>query len=314
MADRDNVRRIGGLNEQLADDRENPATEQRMLFALEQLGDDHFRAQPFPSNLLRLYGGQVVAQALAAIQRTAPPSRPVHSCHAYFVRPGGTHRPIDFYVTRDRDGRSFSARRVAVEQDGKLILSMSASLQDREEGPHQQHPMPDVPSPESLTSMADLVAAVGDALPRRHWPFWRREALFDWRPVEPFRIKSCPAETSHRHFWVKLKTSLGDDPAEHQRFLAYASDLHILHAGLAPLGVGWADDHLQTASLDHAIWFHDDRFRVDEWLLYAIESPNSGHARTLGRGMIFTADGRLVATVAQEGLIRLLPTPRLDMI
>lgn len=308
------MQRARSLNERLPDDREDPATEQRMLFDFETVGDDHFRVQPFPSNLLRLYGGQVVAQALAAIQITAPASRPVNSCHAYFVRPGDTHLPIDFRITRDRDGRSFSARRVAVEQDGKLILSMSASLQDREDGPHQQHPMPDVPSPQTLTSMSDLVAAVGDDLPRRHWPFWRREALFDWRPVERFRISNSPPDTSHRHFWVKLKTCLGNAPAEHQRFLAYASDLHILHAGLAPLGVGWADDHLQTASLDHAIWFHSDQFRVDEWLLYALESPCSGNARTLGRGMIFTADGRLVATVAQEGLIRLLPTPRLDMI
>ena len=131
--------------------------------------------------------------------------------------------------------------------------------------------------------------------------------------MERFRIFDTPPESSRRHFWLRMKTPLGDDQAEHQRFLAFASDLHILHSGLAPLGIGWADDHLQTASLDHAIWFHD-RFRVDEWLLYALDSPFSGGARTLGRGTVYTRDGRLVATVSQEGLIRLLDTPRTNML
>ena len=314
MADSDIRTQGDALNGARRDDQESAASERALLFAFDEVRPDHFRTTPFPSNLLRLYGGQVVAQALAAVQRTAPAGRAVHSCHAYFVRPGDIHRPIDIIVTRDRDGRSFSARRVAVEQDGKLILSLSASLHDGEEGPHQHVAMPDVPPPDDLPSLADRIASFGDALPRRHWPFWRREALFEWRPVQPFRLGAVPVESSHRQFWVKLKAPLGDDLAEHQRFLAYASDLHILHAGLAPLGVNWADDHLQTASLDHAIWFHDPAFRVDEWLLYAVESPFSGNARSVGHGKMFTADGRLIATVAQEGLIRLLPTPRLDMI
>ena len=288
---------------------DDPAIERRALFAFETKGVDRFRALPFPSGLLRLYGGHAVAQALAAVQRTAPPGRPVASCHAYFVRPGDTDAPIDFTVSRDRDGRSFSARRVAVEQGGKLILSMSALLHEAEDGPRQQFPMPEIPPPEKLRPMSDWIAEIGDALPRRHWPFWRRDSLFDWRPVEPFRILESPVESSRKHFWVRLKAPLGDDPAEHQRFFAYASDLHILHAGLAPIGIGFADDHLQTASLDHSIWFHD-RFRVDEWLLYALDSPATMGARALGRGNVFTADGRLVASVAQEGLVRMLATPR----
>ena len=136
-----------------------------------------------------------------------------------------------------------------------------------------------------------------------------RVAPFPFAGVEPFRILESTVESSRKHFWVRLKTPLGDDPAEHQRFFAYASDLHILHAGLAPIGIGFADDHLQTASLDHSIWFHD-RFRVDEWLLYALDSPATMGARALGRGNVFTADGRLVASVAQEGLVRMLATPR----
>jgi acyl-CoA thioesterase II len=292
-------------------DRESAATERAALFAFVEMGEDHFRAMPFPSGLLRLYGGQVVAQALAATQRTVQSGRLAHSCHAYFASPGDVNIPLDFRVTRDRDGRSFSTRRVIVEQQGTLILTLSASFHDQEDGARQQLPMPDVAPPESLRSMAELIAEAGDTLPRRHRPYWRREALFDWRPVEPFRILTSPPESSRKHFWLRFKGRLSDDPAEHQRFLAYASDLHILHVGLSPLGLAWADDHLQTASLDHAIWFHDD-FRADEWLLYALHSPASSGSRSLGRGTLFTADGRLIATTSQEGLIRLLPTPQID--
>lgn len=298
----------------MADNETGDATtERKMLFALESVGGDHFRAAPIPSGLLRLYGGQVVAQALAAAQRTGPPDRLVHSFHAYFVRAGDTRRPIDFHVSRDRDGRSFSARRVMVEQDGQLILSLAASMHAREDGPRNQLAMPDVAPPEGLRSMADYIADVGDALPHRHRPFWRRDHLFDWRPVEPFNILTAKPDSSPRHFWMKLKSPLGSDPAEHQRFFAYGSDLHILHAGLAPLGVGWASDYLQTASLDHSIWFHD-RFRSDDWLLYALDSTAAAGARTLGRGTVYTRDGRLVATVAQEGLIRMLAEPRTRML
>lgn len=291
----------------------DPAVERDMLFTFDEVGPDHYRAQPIPSHLLRLYGGQVIAQAVAAIQRTALPDRTIHSCHAYFVRPGRIDRPIDFIVSRDRDGQSFSARRVVVEQDGQIILTMSASLHIHEDGLRHQLPMPDVPGPEGLRPMSGYIAEVGDALPVRHWPFWRREHLFDWRPVEPFRIFNEDPESSVRHVWFRFNGSLGDDLTEHQRFFSFVSDLHILHAGLIPLGVGWADDHLQTASLDHAIWFHD-QFRVDEWLLYTLDSPAAAGARTLGRGVVHTANGRLVASVAQEGLIRILDVPRGDIL
>lgn len=287
----------------------DPAVEREMLFAFDTVGPDHFRTAPIPSRLLRLYGGQVVAQAVAAIQKTALPDRSIHSCHAYFLQPGSIDRPIDFIVSRDRDGRSFSSRRVVVQQDGNIILTMGASMQVREDSRHHQFQMPDVPGPEGLRPMTDYVAEIGDALPRRHWPFWRRQHLFEWRPVERFRIFDEEPGPSIRHIWFRFRGTLGDDPAEHQRFFAYASDLHILHAGLVPLGIGWADDHLQTSSLDHCIWFHDD-FRVDEWLLYALDSPAAAGARALGRGLVYAADGRLIASVMQEGLIRVLDKPR----
>ena len=238
----------------------------------------------------------------------------MHSCHAYFVRPGDIDRPIDFAVSRDRDGRSFSARRVTASQDGRLILTLAASFHDPEDGPRHQAAMPDVPAPETLPAMDDLIAGA-----RRPAAAAPPAVLAAAQPVRLAAGAAFPAaclprpRQGGRRFWFRLRGTLGDDPAEHQRYLAYASDLHILHAGLAPLGISWADDHLQTASLDHSIWFHD-RFRVDEWLLYAVDSPFAGGARALGRGLIFAADGRLVASVAQEGLIRLLDTPRPDML
>lgn len=281
-----------------------------MLFDLAEVAPDHFRARAIPSSLLRLYGGQVVAQALAAVQRTATPDRWVHSCHAYFVRPGRLDHPIDLFVDRDRDGRSFSARRVRVMQDGELILNMAASLHVPEAGYDWHLPMPEgLPGPEQLSSMSEQVRAAAAKLPEKLRPFWLREHLFDWRPVEPFKMFNGAPEPARRHFWIRKKRKLGDDWAEHQRFFAYVSDLHILHTGLLPLGLGWAEPTLQAASLDHAIWFHRE-FRVDEWFLYALDSTASVGARSLGRGTVYDRQGRLVASLTQEGLLRVLPQSR----
>ncbi|MBB4632398.1 acyl-CoA thioesterase [Sphingosinicella soli] len=280
-----------------------------MLFAYEDAGKDRFRTAAIPSELVRLYGGQLIAQALGAMQKTVSPEKTAHSFHAYFGRPGHIDKDLDFAVLRDNDGRSFSTRRVTVTQDGAVILTASASFQVGEDGPRHQFPMPDVPPPEGLRPLHDYVAEAADRLPVRHRPFWLGQHQFEWRPVEPFRIFSGGPPTAGPHYWLKLKARLGDDEAEHQRYLTYVSDLHILHAGLAPLAIGWADDHLQTSSLDHALWFHD-RFRVDEWLLYTLDSPAAGGGRALGRGTLHASDGRLVATVSQEGLIRVHETPR----
>jgi acyl-CoA thioesterase-2 len=191
-------------------------------------------------------------------------------------------------------------------QADRLILSLAASLHDEEVGPTQQAEMPDVPPPEALISQDDVIREAMPYLPAHRHPFWDRDLGLEFRSVEPFVTFEPPHAPARRHFWMKVKLPLGDDPALHQQMLAYMSDLYLMHTGLGPLGIGWADAHLQDASLDHAIWFHQ-RFRADEWLLYAMDSPYAGGARTLGRGTVFTRDGRVVASVAQEGLIRVPP-------
>jgi len=274
------------------------------LFAFEDVALDRFRVAASYGPLARLFGGQVLAQALAAAQRTVADDRPANSCHAYFVRPGDPAKAIDFAVHRDSDGRSFSARRVAVTQGETLILNLSASFHQPEAGPEQQFAMPDVPPPESLPAQDDVIAAAIPDMPPHRYAFWNRDIGIDFRAVEPFVTVAPPKVPPKRHFWLRLKQSIGGTQAEHQRMLAYVSDLYLMHTGLLPLGIGWADHHLQDASLDHALWFHQP-FRVDDWLLYAMDSPFTGGARTLGRGTIFSRDGRLVASAAQEGLIRM---------
>lgn len=273
------------------------------LFAFEQIGPDQFRAPAHPTPLARLFGGQVVAQALAACQRSVE-GRNAHSCHAYFIRAGVPEQPLDFAVERDTDGRSFAARRVVVKQAGRAILTMSTSFHADEDGASHHLLMPAVPAPDEIAPESERISAVADRLPERHQPFWLNDMGFDYRVVEKTDAFAFPSTPARRNVWMKLRHRIGDDIGEHQRLFAYASDLYMMHTGLLPIGLGWADPRLQDASLDHAIWFHD-RFRVDEWLLYALDSPAAGHARTLGRGLVFTQDGRLVASAAQEGLIRM---------
>lgn len=276
------------------------------LFDFEQVAPDSFRAAATGGPLLRLFGGHVLAQALSAAQRTVAPGRLANSLHAYFIRPGLPDLPIDFTVTRYADGRSFSSRRVEAMQGGKIILCLTASMHDEEPGAVHEIAMPDVPPPDALTPQDDIIAEALPHMPALRYPFWNRDLGIDFRAVEPFVTVDPPASPSRRHFWVRIKDRLGDDPAEHQPMLTYFSDLYVMHTGLGPLGVSWADHRMQDASLDHALWFHQ-RFRADEWLLYAMDSPYAGGARTLGRGTIFARDGRVVASVAQEGLIRILP-------
>ncbi len=282
----------------------------KALFDFERVSGDHLRLRPTHSPMARLYGGQVVAQALAACQQSVSADRFANNCHANFIRAGDPALPLDFNLNRDSDGRSFSARRVTVSQQGRVILTMSASFHVPEPGGHHQFAMPDVPGPEGLATQADILAGVADRLPARHKAFWLRESLFEYRPVERFHVFDPPVEAPRRHIWMRCVRPMGDDRAAHQRLLAYVSDLHILHTALAPFGRTWADPALQDASLDHSIWFHDHG-RVDDWLLYVLDSPYAGFARGLGRGLIYAADGRLLASVAQEGLIR-FPTVRKD--
>lgn len=278
------------------------------LFDYEQRGRNRFRTAATTSQMQRLYGGQVIAQALDAARRTVEEDRLCHSLHGYFVRPGNPRRPIDLAVASDADSRSFSARRVTARQDGALIFSLSASFQRPSAGPSYQTAMPQVPDPDSASSQSLVIREISEQLPQWAHPFWLNEQAVEYRFCEPFHVFHHPPESPVRHVWMRVRMGLPDSPYVHQRLLAYASDLHIMHGGLLPLGIGWADSNLRTASLDHAIWFHD-RFRADEWLLYDLDSDFAGSARTLGKGRVFSRDGRLVATVMQEGLARITEEP-----
>lgn len=253
----------------------------------------------------RLYGGQVIAQALEAARRTVDEDRLCHSLHARFLRAGDAPKPIDLAVARDTDSRSFSSRRVTARQDRALIFSLNASFQRPSDGPAHSAAMPDVPSPEHLPSQESYIAQIENDLPVWAKPFWVHEQAIEYRFCEPLHSFRHAPEPPVRHVWMRAPVRLPDMPYVHQRTLAFASDMHILHTGLLPMGVGWADGDLRTASLDHAIWFHA-AFRADDWLLYALDSDFTGSARTLGRGRVFDREGRLVATVMQEGLARLL--------
>lgn len=288
---------------------DDPEAERRLAYSFQQIAEDHFRVAPVPSGLLRLYGGMVLSQCLAAARLTVAQDKNAHSLHAYFLQPGLVDRPIDFIVTRESDGRSFSNRLVRVLQDDAPIMNMMASFKTPEPSGRHGFAMPDAPAPESLRSLADLVADFGDRLPERHRPFWRRRQQVDWRPIGHFPFDEREVRPPARSFWFRFNSTTDGPLHVQQRLLAYASDLHIFHTALGPLGIGWANDFLQSSSLDHAIWFHDD-FRVDEWMLYVLDSPAASDALALGRGTIFRQDGTLIATVTQQGLARMLESKR----
>ncbi|KQM21048.1 acyl-CoA thioesterase [Novosphingobium sp. Leaf2] len=288
---------------------DDPETERRLGYAFDEIAPDHFRVQPVPSSLLRLYGGMALSQCLAAARLTVPQDKTAHSLHAYFLKPGLIDRPLEMQVTRESDGRSFANRMVRMTQDGVPIINMMASFKAPEQAGRHGMPMPDVPAPEELTSLDELVANYGDRLPERHRPFWRRRQQVDWRPVGFFSFDERTPRPATRALWFRFN-GIVDGPLDvHQRLLVYASDLHIFHTALGPLGIGWANDFLQSSSLDHAVWFHDE-FRADEWMLYALDSPASTDALALGRGNIYRRDGTLVATVSQQGLARVLNEKR----
>ncbi len=260
-------------------------------------------SQPMPHG--RVFGGQVVAQSLIAAGRTVQsidgPLRKIHSLHGYFLRPGDANEPIRFEVERLRDGRSFSARRVHAVQYGRPILSMIFSFQTPAEGLDHQAEMPPVPVPEDLATLSERLAHVPEGLAKD----WAVRRSIDMRHCEgPIYIAPCPHQVAEQHVWIRTTGKLPDDSLTHAAVLAYASDYTILEPALRKHGLAWADDRLRGASLDHSMWFHRD-FRVDEWLLYAEESPSASGGRGLGIGNLFTTEGTLVASVAQEGMLRL---------
>jgi acyl-CoA thioesterase II len=249
-----------------------------------------------------VFGGQVIGQALVAATRTVE-GRPPHSMHAYFLLPGDPKVPIIYEVDRIRDGKSFTTRRVIAIQHGQAIFSMSVSFHADEPGLDHQAPIPDVPTPQSLPTDAEMKERILPQLPEAVRRYYERERPIELRPVEFGRYTGKKIEDGRFNVWFKSTARLPDDPAIHRCVLAYASDFTLLDTALLQHQRSVFDRDIQGASLDHALWFHRP-FRADEWLLYSQDSPNMQGARGFARGLIFTADGILVASVAQEGLLR----------
>jgi acyl-CoA thioesterase-2 len=274
------------------------------LLALEKIEENLFRGQSQNLGWGTVFGGQVLGQALSAAVQTVPAERAVHSFHAYFLRPGDVDRPIVYDVDRIRDGSSFTTRRVVAIQNGKAIFNMSASFQKEEPGFEHQDAMPDVPAPEELKTEQQLIATLKRPLPDLFRQRATAERPFEMRPINPPEDPFAPGkQPPYRAVWLKTVDRLPDDPRLHPYLLAYASDHGFIGTAVMPHGVTWWTPGMQIASLDHVMWFHQ-RFRVDEWLLHVMDSPAAHGARGLVRGRIYTRDGRLVASTAQEGLIR----------
>ena len=274
------------------------------LMNVEQIDTDLYRGARQPGGRGRVFGGQVIGQALTSAMRSVEPGRVAHSLHAYFMRPGDEQLPIIYRVERDFEGRSFATRRIIALQGGQPILNMAASFQRPADGLAHQAEMPSAPSPETLESEAAIFRRDQDLIPERMRPFLARARPIEVRPVEPRSLARPTKRAPYYLHWFRAAAPLGDDLDVHRAVLAFASDMGLLGASMLPHGVSWVSSAIQTASLDHALWFHED-FRADDWLLYATDSPWSGHTRGFNRGQIFSRDGRLVASVAQEGLIRM---------
>lgn len=274
------------------------------LLALERIEENLFRGQSQDLGWGTVFGGQVLGQALSAAVQTVPNDRHAHSLHAYFLRPGDVSKPIVYDVDRIRDGSSFTTRRVVAIQSGHAIFNLAASFQKDEEGFAHQEAMPDVARPDALPTEQERMAPFAQRLPR----ILRERAV----AARPFEIKPAdaqgdpflpgPSEPSRR-VWLRTAGRLPDDPALHRYLLAYASDYSFLTTALLPHGVTWLTPGMQVASLDHVMWFHRP-FRVDEWLLHVMDSPSASGSRGLVRGRVYTESGVLVASTAQEGLIR----------
>lgn len=272
------------------------------ILDLEPLEVNLFRGRSPQSSWQRVFGGQVIGQALVAATRTVE-QLPVHSLHGYFMLAGDPKVPIVYEVDRLRDGRSFTTRGVRAIQHGRAIFSMLVSFHRDEPGFSHQAEMPKVPGPDELPSDEEIRKNILPSMPEQVRKYYERERPIELRPVEFARYTSRDHREPKFHVWIRSTAPLPADPAIHQCVLAYASDMTLLDTSLIPHGRTVFDPSIQAASLDHALWFHRP-FRADEWLLYAQDTPNASGARGLSRGLIFSQDGTLVATVMQEGLIR----------
>jgi len=272
------------------------------LLELERIEDRIFRGESRDLGGARVFGGQVLGQALTAASYTVQ-NRQVHSLHAYFLVGGDVNAPIVYEVELARDGKSFSNRRVVAIQHGQPIFNMTASFQVPETGLEHSAEMPQVPGPEGLADVRELAPDVLYKVPEKMRRFLTHERPFEFRPVEPIHVIAPPRAAPVRHIWVKTVDKLPDNADLHRNVLAYVSDYQLVSTATLPHGIHFAEGNVQLASLDHAMWFHRP-FRVDEWLLYAMESPNASGGRGLAMGRFFTRDGVLVASTAQEGVVR----------
>ena len=278
------------------------------LLQLERIEDNFYRGQSRDIGGAQVFGGQVLGQALSAAHHTVEDRR-AHSLHAYFLRRGDMNAPIIYEVDRARDGGSFSVRRVVAVQHGRPIFNLAASFQKPEEGLEHHSEMPDVPGPDGLQDLTEVSPDILKVVPEKMRRYLTDKRPFEFRPVRPMNFLQPEKLPPVKHVWIKAVDRLPDDVSLHQNMLAYVSDYELLGTSTLPHGLPFGQGRVQMASLDHALWFHRD-VRVDEWFLYAFDSPSASGARGFARGQFFTEDGRLVASAAQEGLVRLLSEDR----
>jgi acyl-CoA thioesterase-2 len=278
------------------------------LLQLERIEDNIFRGESRDIGSSQVFGGQVLGQALSAAHHTVE-DRIAHSLHAYFLRRGDMTAPIIYEVDRSRDGGSFSVRRVVAIQHGRPIFNLAASFQNPETGLEHQAEMPDVPGPDGLQDVTDVEPDVLAKVPEKMRRFLTQKRPFEFRPVRPINFEKPERLPPEKHVWIRAVDKLPDKYSLHQNLLAYVSDYELLGTSTLPHGLLFNRNMVLMASLDHALWFHRD-VRVDDWLLYSFDSPNAFGARGFARGQFFTQDGTLVASAAQEGLVRVLDEPR----
>jgi acyl-CoA thioesterase-2 len=279
------------------------------ILDLEKLEHNLYRGRSPKLDWQRVFGGQTIAQALVAAQRTVNPDRHVHSLHGYFMRPGDTKVPIIYEVDRIRDGGSFTTRRVVAIQHGHAIFSLEASFQGEEHGLEHQVPMPlDVPAPDTLMTQQELIGKFGDAVPEGIKRYWERDRPIDMKPVMLKHYTSREKLAPEQNIWIRTAGPVPADRATQAAVLAYLSDMTLLDTSTFAHGRAVFDPDIQAASLDHAMWFHRPH-RLDDWILYTQDSPSSQGSRGFTRGALYGRDGTLIASVAQEGLIRLRHQP-----